>query len=327
MGAYGRSDGVGATAGGDWNVPAAVLSLVANQYETDGDDFSDAIEVFYSHVTHQGTLYEVTPHALPFLIELANTLAARARVIVAEVVSGIVASGRRAVGSANAAEADVGRRILHIAVQHTESFLQWHDARARAVACIAAHVPDIRMRYVECLVGKAGRLSAAQWLIVALSETVPDNLAARARKALFAKDRLTNIAAGLIVARSTSLPADVSQRLESIFDRHAQADFRNEFRDSIPMLSFPSGPFTKPSEERVDGAILFVGTRLVTASVAGRRNVTLRWVPEGLRKGARVCFGFYASGEPRLLEWTTDDGRVHRIDIYPDGMRMGSPAS
>lgn len=57
---------------GRWDV-AAALRVLRDVREVDADARQDAYEVvLWGHVHHQGTLYEVTPHVVPFLVALVE---------------------------------------------------------------------------------------------------------------------------------------------------------------------------------------------------------------------------------------------------------------
>ncbi len=93
------------------NVPRALAALVTAN-ERDDDDWCDAINgVLYAHVWHQGDLYEVTPHVIPFLRSLAGSSNVASREDLEEVLA-IYANSAQDYLRGDERRRDLGTRVF-----------------------------------------------------------------------------------------------------------------------------------------------------------------------------------------------------------------------
>ena len=324
-GAYGASDGSAhrlstlhdgtlvKTVLGD--VPHA-LSTLAREGDTSSDEWADAMDVLYSHVTHQGDLYEVTPYVVPFLFELVTLeqiLAPRRKELAGYLVS-LAASAARYRSGKDEAERELGARVHRALEEQLGPMLaRWLDGELeREGVLLAMYTPGLRAPALEALERRAA-LPFFVWLAATLLDDAPPWLRARAMTSLNSEDALERLAAAAFLAQRPELAESSLSRLEQILVPTAAATL--EAAIDLPFeLSIPTvrGPF----EGALSAAtVLFAGPKLVVVKTEAGHNLTLHWTDAGLTKGDAVHVGVSPQGAPRVVEWTGSSGQHERIEF------------
>jgi len=308
-GAYGPSDGSAEYGASD---VATALLVLAREPDCHGDDWMDALDVVLGHVWHQGSVYPVTPHAFPLVLWLADELPAPNCVELAQTIAVFVRSAVACVDHPE--DGFIGRRILELAREHAHVVLGWTtDARGESAAAIVIEMPELLPRYLEVI--ECSALGPFELLVLASLPQPPAWALERAREALFADHEPTAIAAAILVAREGPDSRKIAERLDEVLRPGAEARLRGVIGLDLPIPALPRGPFTGFGGEILEAQALFVGASVVTLRIGGTRNLTLRWVPDGLAKGAKVHVGMTTSGRPCWIEWTNAVGKRERVGL------------
>jgi hypothetical protein len=124
-------------------------------------NFDQGTEVLWTHVWHQGTIYEVTPVVLPFVLELVDVTRQRGRdkgaEELAEVVVFYAASARRFAQSTNDQDRPLGERMLRILTARKARLHAWlkdNRLKERALATML-NVPELAPHVLACEAGTA----------------------------------------------------------------------------------------------------------------------------------------------------------------------------
>lgn len=308
-GAYGPSDGTAEYGASD---VADALQVLARELDVDGDAWCDAMDVVLGHVWHQGTIYPVTVHAWPLVLRLADELPVPRRSEVARALALLVLAAVH--GLDDPETAPIGQRVLDLVRRHAHVILAWvHDERHEATAAVVLAMPELLPRWVE--VAERADLGAAEFLVLASLSRLPPWASTCARQAILSTDEPTAIAAAILVAREEPPSRAIAERLDEVLRPGAEARLRKAFALPVPVPELPRGPFAGFAGETLEATALFVGAKVVTLRVGGSRNLTLRWVPDGLRKGDVVHVGMTTSARPCWIEWTDATGRRERVEL------------
>src|SRR5438067_6409353 len=101
------------------NVPNAILTL-ARERSAETDAWNDALDVLFSHVYHQGTLYEVTANVVPFVFDLLSSDRCADRKMLAHVLVQYAAAARD--------DDTFGPVVLARIAERRDTLLDWLDA-------------------------------------------------------------------------------------------------------------------------------------------------------------------------------------------------------
>ncbi|HVH48240.1 MAG TPA: hypothetical protein VM925_38165 [Labilithrix sp.] len=136
---------------------AAALETLRFGSDAEDDDFSDAwLDVLLGHVWHQGDIYPVTSHALPFVFDIVDQSPALAdptstvREEIANAVLLMASSARHALTSYADEERASGEAVLSVLAAHTDRLRAWmtSDLHSTAIAAML-HVPELGARLLE----------------------------------------------------------------------------------------------------------------------------------------------------------------------------------
>jgi hypothetical protein len=312
QGAYGASDGSVTRAGGYrlGDIPRALLTL-ADVTDAGGDDALDALDVLQSHAWHQGDIYPVTAHVVPFAVALSSAPEVVVRGDVAYWLALVADSASRYAAGTDAGNRANAEATFGALLAHRRTVIGWiggdHDAAALVVA---SRVPGMGDDLLAAL-SAARRISVAGWLSLAELESPPAWALDRAATALEDRDEDVRTAAALLLGRRARPTGDLAARVEAALAPGALAALGRAvevpFDLSAPVLTAPfAGPLGQAT-------VLFVGAKLVTVRVAGPRNVNLPWPGSGLTKGEVLEVGLSPHGAPRVAVRARPDGTKETI--------------
>lgn len=161
--------------GSERDVAGALESLRFGT-DPDSDNFSDALEVLYGHAWHQGNIFPVTAHVIPFVLDIVDhspalaTRPSRARSEIAMFVTCCAASAHSAAQSPQGSDHAYGEEVLAALRRHADRLRAWTGSELRAVAIAAMlNVPELADGVLAGKEGKVGDvlvavLTHSQWL-------------------------------------------------------------------------------------------------------------------------------------------------------------------
>jgi hypothetical protein len=124
-------------------------------------NFDEGTEILWTHVWHQGTIYEVTPVVLPFVLELVDLTRKRGddklAAELAEIVVHYAASARRFAQSTDDGDRAIGERMLatlSAGKARVHAWLKDTRLKERALATML-NVPDLAPHVLACEAGTA----------------------------------------------------------------------------------------------------------------------------------------------------------------------------
>jgi hypothetical protein len=130
---------------------AGALETLRFEKDVESDSFSDAWrDVLFGHAFHQGTIFPVTAHVLPFVFDIVDhspALAKRAsqeRTEIAMFVACCASSALRAASSPQSPDHASGREVLATLGAHADRLRAWTRSDLRAVAIATMlNVPEL----------------------------------------------------------------------------------------------------------------------------------------------------------------------------------------
>jgi len=316
----------------DWNrLPGAygVDRDVAGALETlrfarnaDSDAFSDAWhDVLLGHVWHQGSIYPVTAHVLPFVFDVVDCSPALsdpstpARQEIAALVLMMASSARRAAQSSASDERAAGEGVLRALAAHEGRLRAWMEKDLRSLAIAAMlHLPELGARLLE----GEGEASTGDVLTAVLEHSMWLEGAAvewAAREVARIDHPVTQRASQLLSAPRTSRGRAAADRLAALAGVLAQPgdpalrleELREAFGCALPTRFVREGA--------TEGEVVTVDDDWFV--VRAERNVTVRWKAHPFVEGDRVVLldidernlprGVRGTGAKAGLEATFDD--------------------
>jgi len=137
------------------------LEILRFGTDAGSDEFSDALDVLYGHVWHQGDIFPVTAHVLPFVFDIVDCSPALAslwpaRSEIAMFVTCSASSARRAMRSPRSSDRACSEEVLATLLRHADRLRAWARSELRPVAFAAMlNVPELAD---GALSGKEGKL-------------------------------------------------------------------------------------------------------------------------------------------------------------------------
>jgi hypothetical protein len=292
-GAYGTSEK---------NVPNAILTL-ARERHADTDDWNDSIDVLFSHVSHQGTIFAVTPHVVPFLFDLVALESCADPGTLAYMLAHYAAAATK--------DAKNGPHVLARIAERRDTILEWIDDKRLANSALflwSRLSTDARL--FDRLESKR-TLSAAAYVMFAEMAAPPAWALARAQKALRNKAEGAKMAAAMLLARRSAgaLDEDTLTRVQDALVPGTAAKLR-QLVEAPFEIEVVHPPFRGKLEE---ASVLFVGDGLVVVR-RGKANINIRWGGDPRpAKGAIVRVGV-THGVAHVIEFDAADGSRRRFE-------------
>lgn len=303
----------------DWNklhgaygpsaqVPRA-LDTLATERSSESDAFMDALDVFQSHVWHQGDIYEVTPFAVPFLLEVAAARPGSLGEELAALLVVIVESARRC------PDAALGRAVLD--ALDAKLLLGWLDGEWCGYGALLALARDDLREPALARLQAHDALPLAALFALARLDVPPAWAAERARPLLSGEGAALRAAAAILLLRSGLATEADAPGLDAALGPGAEQSLLDALE--LP-LELP--PFQRPRPERPmeRAEVLFAGAGMMVARLASGKNANIRWVDSGLVRGAAIRVALGEADIVRAVEVERADGSVERREFDARGL-------
>lgn len=283
----------------------------------------EAIDVLMSHTLHQGSLYEVTPRTLPFVLRLVDH---HCRTGMADLVAEPAIEDDLAIYPAEVAqsafqyarhEGPEDRRLAEqidaVLADEADRILGWFDGDLRAVATFTClYGAPLRERGYEQL---------RQWDHVpyyanmAMAEVgdPPDWALERAEATLEAPAQKDRLAAAALIACAGDVPDRLKPRLDEILRPGAHMILRRDL--ALPILLDIPEVHPEFDGELVEASVLVSRPDRLIVQAPDVGNVSTHWGAPDIDRGDTVRIGLSPHDEVRVVEWTTADGETKRAEL------------
>ncbi|MFB6351623.1 MAG: hypothetical protein ABEK29_07540, partial [Bradymonadaceae bacterium] len=246
-GAHGPSDGSNRE---HTDVPGALTFLAEldpnwnpkNAFTVERRD--EALDILMSHTLNQGSLYEVTPRVLPFVLKLVDR---HCRTGIADLVAEPAIEDDLAIYPAEVAQSAfeyaqhdspedrrLAEQVDEVLADETDRILGWFDSDLRTVATFTClYSAPLRERGYEQL---RRRDHVPYYANMAMAEVgdPPDWALERAEKTLEAPDQKDRLAAAALIACAGEVPDRLKRRLDEILRPGAAMILRRDL--ALPIL-------------------------------------------------------------------------------------------
>ncbi len=310
-GCHGASDGSSRSPAAT-DVPRALLTLATWDFAEPGaEEWEDVADILYSHVTHQGSVFEVTSHVVPLVVSLVIDCEFGAPAGLAAFLPYVSACARRARGARSEAKRAYGEAIGQALEAAQPRIMSWDEspALAPALAALAVESPSLRSAWLAR--AETRPLTAIDLAaLTAMKRSLPG--ADRAARAMLeGPPGLARTAAAYFLEKSTAPDdplAGVIDAALGVRDRHT---LQAAFGTLVPIDLEPprAREFSGPLE---DGTVAFRGEQLFVVARRSGGNVTVRWSGAPVAKGERVRVGVSADGVARVVELGDGSTAVRR---------------
>jgi hypothetical protein len=305
-----------------------VADMLRALVSDDEDTFRSAIDDgLHAHVWHQGDVFEVTAHVVPFVVGVVNDRAARDRASVAHTLCLFAEAAVQL-----AASGDVGARANAAAVRRAleselPSIRQWwtdEDAGVADVGVVLAWRLGAPRHDLFAHVAKLARAPrATELLAVAVSDDIRDEAWAVDLATRVAADTgalpAARVAAALLLQLSRArFPRELDRVIDELTSPQARAALPWGF--DVPPFAFPR----RAEAASIDAEVVFSGANLFVARAEDGRQFTVRWPASGLTKGDRVRIREVSTGGvPLLVEARPGDAGASTMRFDARGESIG----
>jgi len=300
--------------GSSADVPQA-LRVLAVAADAQSDDWAEALNgTVLGHIWHQGDIYPVTPHALPFLVAIADEPRSAGRAEVARAAARIAQAAARYAHKKEEADAALGRATADVFAANAATIAGWLGGELDEPASLIASVVTALREPFGAFLG--GRASFSPWHHLAVERwpEVPDWAYAGAEKEV-AGETPAAIAAAVLLQRKTDLSDAVARRVDALTTPPMRAALEAALTCPWEIPEFQFRLRSAPTGDLVPCEVIFVGANLIYVQhpSAGRVVVRLGNEPlDGIGKGETLLVELSPAGRPRVVERTTASGETVR---------------
>lgn len=321
-GAYGPSDGSNRT---NTDVPAA-LSFLAEldpdwnpKNEVTRERRAEALNTLHGHALRQGTLYEVTPYIVPFVMGLVSRHSADGRSDLADeppieddlavMAPTLAEAAFRYRHCEDAEDRRLGERVDAALGEKADRVLGWFDDLRAAAILTALYSEPLR----DAGLGRVRELEGLPYYAYAAMAEIgdpPDWMVDRAESDLEAPDRKDRLAAAALIACTGDVPDRLKADLDEILRPGADAILNRSLECSI-LLDIPDvhPEFDGPLHE---ASVLVTRPERLVVQIPDIGNVSTRWCGPEIDKGDTIHVGLSPHENIRVVEWTDGEGNDRR---------------
>jgi hypothetical protein len=280
---------------------------------------AEALNVLQGHAIHQGTLYEVTPHIVPFVMQLVSRHCADGRSDLADeppieddlaiLPPTLAQAAFRYRRRDDAADRRLGERVAAALGEEADRVLGWFDDLRATAILTSLYSEPLR----DAGLARVRELDSMPYYAFAAMAEIgdpPDWMLDRAEANLEAPDRKDRLAAAALIACTGDVPDRLKADLDEILRPGADAILNRSLECSI-LLDIPDvhPEFDGPLHE---ASVLVTRPERLVVQIPDVGNVSTRWCGPGIAKGDTIRVGLSPHENIRVVEWTDEEGEKRR---------------